>query len=178
MRELMTAIEGEYRRYRKLGSEALKQVRDEELGQSGPGDGNSIAVVVSHLAGNLKSRFTDFLTSDGEKPWRNRDEEFQPKPGVSRAEVMTRWEEGWDVLFRTLSSLNDEDLHRTVIIRGEKFSVHETLLRLVTHASYHVGQIVYLAKAWRADQWQTLSIPKGKSGDFNRNPAGQRPPAS
>ena len=172
----MASIEGEWRRYKTLAERAFRQLRDDELGENGPGGGNSVAIIVWHIAGNLKSRFTDFLDSDGEKPWRNRDSEFQPRDGISRAEMVEKWNSGWNTLFATLEKLSDEDLSRMVIIRGEKFRAHETLHRLLAHTSYHVGQIVYLAKIFRGTEWNSLSIPHGKSEEYNRNPKGQRPP--
>src|SRR5262245_26265240 len=131
MRAIIASIEGEFRRYKKLGDQTIEQMRDDELARGGPGGGNSIAVLVWHLSGNLKSRFTDFLTSDGEKPWRNRDEEFESRTGVARAALLEKWEDGWRVLFAALEPLTDEDLARTVTIRGERFAAHEALLRLV-----------------------------------------------
>ena len=175
MRQLIISIEGEFRRYKKLGDETMAQLRDAELAESGPGGGNSIAILVAHLAGNLKSRFTDFLTADGEKPWRHRDDEFRPQPGVTRKELLEKWEDGWTTLFHTLDSLVDDDLFKKVIIRGEQFSAHEALHRLMAHASYHVGQMVYLGKIFRSNDWKCLSIPLGKSEEFNLNPKGQRP---
>jgi uncharacterized damage-inducible protein DinB len=177
MRDLIVSIEGEFRRYKKLGEESLAQLQDEELARPGPGGGNSIAILVWHLSGNLKSRFTDFLTSDGEKPWRKRDEEFTAR-SVSRAELLAKWDEGWEVLFKSLQSLRDADLTRTVVIRGESFKAHEALHRLMAHAAYHTGQMVYLAKSLRGPDWKCLSIPLGQSGEAIKNPAGQRPPAS
>jgi len=176
MRDIVGSIEGEWRRYKTLGEGALRQTHDEELGYDGPGGGNSIAVIVWHIAGNLKSRFTDFLTSDGEKPWRNRDEEFRPRPDVSRDEVMSKWNEGWAILLDALAPLTDADLSRTVVIRGEKSQVHDTLHRLLAHTSYHVGQVVYLAKAFRAKDWECLTIPLGKSAEYNQNPTHEKPP--
>jgi Protein of unknown function (DUF1572) len=175
MRQLITSIEGEFRRYKKLGDETMAQLRDAELGESGPGGGNSIAILIAHVAGNLKSRFTDFLTSDGEKPWRHRDDEFRPQPGVTRTELLEKWQEGWTTLLSSLDSLTDADLFKTVVIRGEQFSAHEALHRLMAHTSYHVGQMVYLGKIFRSGDWKNLSIPLGKSEEFNRNPKGQRP---
>jgi hypothetical protein len=175
MRELITSIEGEFRRYKKLGDATIAQLQDIELTESGPGGGNSIAILVWHISGNLKSRFTDFLTSDGEKPWRSRDEEFQQRHGISRKELLETWEDGWTTLFTTLKGLTDEDLFKTVVIRGEQFRAHEALHRLVTHASYHAGQMVYLGKIFRSSEWKCLSIPLGKSQEFNLNPGGQRP---
>lgn len=177
MRDIISSIEGEFRRYRKLGEESIGQLRDDELTAAGPGGGNSIAILVWHLSGNLKSRFTDFLTSDGEKPWRVRDEEFLARD-VSRADILDKWNEGWAVLVRALAPLSDADLMRTVVIRGESFKAHEALLRLMAHAAYHAGQMVYLAKALRGPDWKCLSIPLGASAEFNRNPVGQRPPST
>jgi len=154
----------------------MRQLRDDELGKSGPGDGNSVAVIVWHIAGNLKSRFSDFLNSDGEKPWRHRDSEFQPRRDVSRAQLLEQWDSGWSTLLAALEPLADDDLSRVVTIRGEKFRVHEALHRLLAHTSYHVGQIVYLAKAFRGSQWNYLSIPPGTSEEYNRNPIRERPP--
>jgi hypothetical protein len=176
MRDIISSIEGEWRRYKALGEGAIRQLRDDELGKSGPGEGNSVAIVVWHVAGNLKSRFTDFLTSDGEKLWRNRDSEFEPRTNVTRAELLEIWEDGWRILFNALEPLKDANLLDTVTIRGEKFRVHDALHRLLAHTSYHVGQIVYLAKAFRGNDWKWLSIPPGKSAEFNLNPKGQRPP--
>jgi hypothetical protein len=176
MRTIIASIEAEWRRYKILADDALLQVRDEELGLAGPGDGNSIAVVMAHLAGNLKSRFTDFLTADGEKPWRDRDSEFTPRPGIARGKILAVWNDGWETLFAALAPLTDGDLARTVTIRGESFLVIEALHRLLPHASYHVGQIVYLAKAFRGKEWNCLTIPLGKSQEYNQNPTHEKPP--
>jgi len=135
MRDVISSIEGEWRRYKALGEGALRQLRDDELGKSGTGEGNSVAILVWHIAGNLKSRFTDFLSSDGEKPWRNRDSEFQARSHVTRAELLEQWEGGWNTLFAALKPLTDEDLSRMVTIRGQKFRVHEALHRLLAHTS-------------------------------------------
>ena len=163
MRKILSSIESEWRRYKILAERALEQTRDDELGKGSPGEENSIAVIVSHIAGNLKSRFTDFLTIDGEKPWRDRDAEFQPRPKVTRREVLETWDQGWKTLFAALDPLMDDDLTRMVTIRGEKMFVHEALHRLLAHTSYHVGQIVYIAKSFRGSEWNCLSIPLGKS---------------
>lgn len=176
MRQIVSSIEGEWRRYQALGEGAFRQLKDDEFGKSGPGGGNSVAMIVWHIAGNLKSRFTDFLSSDGEKPWRHRDSEFDSRAGISRAEVMAKWNEGWSALYSALGPLQDSDLFRTVTIRREEFPVLDTLQRLVTHTSYHVGQIVYLAKSFRGDDWDSLSIPLGKSEEFNLHPSSQKPP--
>jgi hypothetical protein len=126
------------------------------------------------MSGNFRSRFTDFLTADGEKPWRKRDEEFEAR-AVTRDELLAKWEQGWAVLLDTLQTLSDEDLDRSVAIRGQALSVLEALLRSLAHASYHVGQIVYAAKAARGDAWTYLSIPPGKSDEYNQNPTLERP---
>jgi Protein of unknown function (DUF1572) len=161
MRDLIASIEAEYRRYKTLGEGAINQLADSQLAQV-PGTGNSIVTIVWHLAGNLKSRFTDFLTADGEKPWRDRDSEFLARE-VSRKELQTKWEDGWRVLFAALTDLSDVDLGRTVTIRGEPHTVAQALHRSLAHASYHVGQIVYEAKALRGADWRYLSIPPGQS---------------
>jgi len=176
MRDILSSIEGEWRRYKVLAERALEQTRDDELTAVGGEGTNSIAVIVAHIAGNLKSRFTDFMTADGEKPWRDRDAEFERRPGLKRQQLLEQWNEGWSILFAELEALTDPDLKRTVTIRGEKFLVHETLHRLLAHTSYHVGQIVHLAKAFRGNDWRSLSIPLGKSQEYNRNPVGQKAP--
>ena len=153
---------------------AFEQVPDEMLSAAGPGDGNSLAIICWHLSGNLKSRFTDFLESDGEKPWRERDEEFAERQ-VTRSEFMEKWNEGWDVLLATLGSLSDDDLLRSVVIRGQSLTVHEALNRSATHASYHVGQIVYIAHAFAGKNWKYLSIPPGQSASYNANPVLEKP---
>jgi uncharacterized damage-inducible protein DinB len=166
MRELIESIRGEYERYRDLGDKAVAQVADAELSEPGPNGSNSLAVICWHLSGNLKSRFTDFLTSDGEKPWRNRDEEFDDR-AVTRAEFLATWQAGWTVLFAALDGLTDANLRDTVTIRGQALKVHEALNRSVTHAAYHVGQMVYLARALRGEQaWTSLSIPRGHSQTY------------
>jgi hypothetical protein len=167
MNTLIKSIEGEYRRYKTLGERALEQVSDAQLSSPGPVDSNSLAVVCWHLSGNLRSRFTDFLTTDGEKPWRRRDEEFESRT-VSRAELMAKWEQGWAVLLDVMASLTDEQLGQTVTIRGQALRVHEALHRSLAHTAYHVGQIVYLAKVLRGEGWTYLSIAPGESDTFNQ----------
>jgi len=175
MRKIIESIEEEYRRYRKLGEGAFAQLHDAELSAAASGGGNSAAVLVWHVAGNLASRFTDFLTSDGEKPWRQRDEEFKARQ-VSRKELLEKWESGWSVLVAALAALSDEDLGRTVTIRGKPLKVHEALHRSLAHAAYHVGQIVYIAKEMRGVSWKSLSIPLGGSAAYNLSPDRERPP--
>src|SRR5262252_5507847 len=169
MRKLIASIEGEFRRYKKLGDETIAQLQDNELTESGPGHGNSIAVLVWHLSGNFISRFTDFLTSDGEKPWRNRDSEFETLDN-SRKDLEDLWVKGWGVLEDQLARLTDQDLLLEVVIRGEAWSVHGALARSLAHASYHVGQMVTLARLLCSSEWQWITIPKGKSREFNANP--------
>ena len=169
MTELVQAITAEYRRYKTMAESALGQVPEELLCEPGPANGNSLAVICWHVSGNLKSRFTDFLTSDGEKPWRDREDEFAPR-SVTRAQLMTKWADGWDALLGALRVLTDADLSRTILIRGQSLLVHEALFRSLAHASYHVGQIVYLAHALCGANWKYLSIPPGGSAAYNANP--------
>jgi uncharacterized protein DUF1572 len=152
-----------FRNYKALGDGALSQVSDDDLHTLVDRDANSIAVIVKHLAGNLRSRFTDLLTTDGEKPDRDRDAEFEMAERVSRDDINGWWEEGWAIALASIESLTPEDLERTVTIRGEPFHVVEALNRLATHAAYHVGQIVLLAKHFAGPNWKSLSIPKGQS---------------
>jgi len=164
-RALVASIEGEYRRYKSLGENAINQLPDAQLAEAA-GSSNSIATIVWHVAGNLTSRFTDFLTSDGEKPWRDRDSEFLARQ-EKRAELRAKWEEGWRVLFAALSALSDADLAKTVTIRGQPHTVAEALHRSLAHTSYHVGQIVFVAKALRGADWRYLSIPPGQSSSIH-----------
>ena len=175
MRRIVGSIEGEYRRYKTLGESAIEQVADEQLSAVSSSAGNSIATLVWHISGNLASRFTDFLESDGEKPWRERDSEFLHRT-VPRAELREKWEKGWTILFRSLAGLDDERLHAVVKVRGVPLSVHEALHRSLAHASYHVGQIVFLAKAFRGSEWRYLSIPPSGSAAYNENPVAEKPP--
>ena len=174
MRPLISSIEAEYRRYKALGEGAIGQLGDAEVSAPGPNGGNSIAVIVWHLSGNLASRFTDFLTSDGEKPWRHREEEFAART-VTRDGLMEKWRQGWGVLFEALAGLTDDQLQQQVTIRGQSLAVHDALHRSLAHASYHVGQIVYLAKLQRGAEWRSLSIPPGGSAAYNQNPTLERP---
>lgn len=169
MNALIKSIEAEYLRYKALAESAIKQVPEPALSQSGPANGNSLAVICWHVSGNLKSRFTDFLTSDGEKPWRDREEEFAAR-AVSRSELMDKWADGWAALSVALQELTDGDLTKTVTIRGQPLLVHEALHRSLAHASYHVGQIVYLAHAICGAEWKYLSIAPGGSAAYNANP--------
>jgi hypothetical protein len=154
------------RKLKDLADKALGQVRDEHLAVTLDPESNSLAILIQHLAGNFRSRWTDFLTSDGEKPGRNRDAEFEAREGTTRADLLASWEDGWARLFETLDSLTVEDLGKTVRIRSEPHTVVQALDRGVTHAAYHVGQIVLLAKHFASANWQTLSVPRGGSQAF------------
>jgi Protein of unknown function (DUF1572) len=165
MRDLIDSIRGEYERYKALGEGAIRQAQDEDLSRPGPNGSNSLAIICWHVSGNLRSRFTDFLTADGEKPWRNRDEEFDDR-AVSRDEFVEKWEQGWSALFGALDALTDDNLRDTVMIRGQALKVHDALHRSLAHTAYHVGQIVYLAKAFRGDGFTSLSIPRGQSQSY------------
>ncbi len=157
---------GVFRYYKTLADRAVAQVTDEQIYTLLDEDANSIAIVMKHMAANMKSRWTDFLTSDGEKPWRNRDSEFE-QPPATRPDLLRIWEEGWTCLFTALQSLTDAELGRTVTIRGEAHSVIQAINRQIAHYSYHCGQIVLLAKHFQHRQWKSLSVPKGKSAEFN-----------
>jgi hypothetical protein len=164
---------GIFRYYKKLAERAMEQLSDHQLFATLDEESNSIAVIVKHLAGNMLSRWTDFLTSDGEKPGRDRDAEFSDPP-ATRAALLQLWEDGWRCVLETMESLADADLGRTIWIRGEAHSVMQAINRQVAHYSYHCGQIVFLAKHHCQDRWQTLSIPRGKSQEFSaRVQAGQ-----
>ena len=145
----------------------MEQVTDEQLFATLDSEMNSIAIIVKHIAGNMRSRWTDFLTSDGEKPDRHRDTEFE-QPPATRAEVMRLWNDGWSRVFEALEPLSDSDLERTVAIRGKPHSVMQAINRQIAHYSYHIGQIVFLAKHLNATGWKSLSVPRNKSADFNR----------
>ena len=156
---------GVFRQYKKLAERAMEQVKDKELFAELDGENNCIAIIVKHMAGNMRSRFRDFLTTDGEKPDRNRDSEFVDPP-KTRAELIKMWEEGWNEVFRTIESLSETDATRTVTIRGEAHSVMQAIHRQIAHYSYHCGQIVLLAKHFRSESWTPLTIPRGKSEEY------------
>jgi uncharacterized damage-inducible protein DinB len=177
MRTSIDHIAAEYRRYKALAEAALAQLSDEALVSSERPQDNSIAVICWHVAGNLQSRFTDFLTDDGEKPWRQREEEFAARH-VSRDELLAKWNAGFATLFSTLDALTDADLTRTVHIRQQPLSVLEALLRSLAHVSMHVGQIVYIAKHVQGPQWEYLSIAPGQSAAYNAAPTREKPPAA
>ena len=155
------------RGHKRLADGAIAQVSDEHFFAVPDPESNSIAIVVKHMVGNMRSRFTDFLTTDGEKPDRNRDQEFVIAENASRAELLQTWERCWQLVFDTLNSLGSEDLTRTIPVRGEPHSVLQAINRQVAHYAYHVGQIVMLAKHWKGSDWKTLSVPKGQSEQLN-----------
>jgi hypothetical protein len=155
-----------FRNYKKLAERAIEQIKTDEYFKAIDEESNSIAVIVKHLGGNLRSRWTDFLTTDGEKADRHRDSEFVAETDT-RESLDALWETGWNALFATLESLNIEDFGKTVQIRGEDFTVIKAINRALAHAAYHVGQITFLAKHFRAKDWKTLSVPRGQSGEFN-----------
>jgi uncharacterized damage-inducible protein DinB len=154
------------RGHKRLAEGAMAQLRDEDLFVTLDAESNSVALLVKHMAGNMRSRFTDFLTSDGEKPDRFRDREFELEPATTRANVMNWWEDGWAQVFAALDSLRSDDVMNTVTIRGEPHTVMQAVNRQIAHYAYHTGQIVMLAKHLRAGEWNTLSIPRGKSEEF------------
>lgn len=155
-----------YRVYKDLGERAIAQVKsDSDLHRQLDPDSNSIAVTVKHVGGNLRSRFRDFLTTDGEKPDRKRDTEFEVEELVTREEILRWWNEGWAIVLGSVEALTPEDLGRTITIRGEKLLVTEALNRSLAHTAYHVGQIVYLARHFASGEWTSLTIPKGRSAE-------------
>src|SRR5580704_16757559 len=156
-----------FHQYKRMAEGAMAQLADEQLTTALDPEMNCIAQIVKHMTGNMRSRWTDFLTSDGEKPTRNRDSEFE-KPPTTRAELMAMWEEGWGCLFGALDGLTDVDLGRTVRIRGEAHSVMQAINRQVAHYAYHCGQVVFLAKHLQSENWKSLSVPRKKSTEFNQ----------
>jgi hypothetical protein len=158
------------RYYKTLAERAIDQVSDEQLFATLDDEANSIGIIVKHMAGNMRSRWSDFLTTDGEKPNRNRDEEFMDPPATREA-LLNVWEDGWRLVFQALEPLSDADLGRTVTIRGEAHSVMQAINRQLAHYAHHVGQIVLLAKHFAHDHWQSLSIPRNRSAEFNQRVA-------
>jgi hypothetical protein len=159
-----------FRQYKLLGERAMQQVSDEQLFASLNEESNSIAIIVKHITGNMRSRWTDFLTTDGEKPSRNRDSEFLDPPATREA-LMRAWEDGWACVFRAIEPLTDADLARVVTIRGEAHSVMQAINRQLAHYPHHVGQIILLAKHHAGERWQSLSVARNRSAEFNRKVA-------
>ena len=161
-RTYLDEVRRQFRGYKRMGEGAMEQCSDEDLFRPLDAEANSIAILVQHITGNQRSRFTDFLTSDGEKPDRNRDQEFEAVV-KTRDELMQRWNAGWELMFRTLESLSPEDLLKEVTIRGESYSALRAINRQIAHYASHIGQLVLLAKHYRGAEWKSLSIPKGQS---------------
>ncbi len=159
---VIASIISEYHRYKTLADKAISQINDHELRSAIGVDTNSIAVIVKHLSGNLISRFTNFLTEDGEKPWRDRDGEFT-ETMIERTQLLQHWEEAWHILFAVLNDLNEMDVNKIVRIRDQEMTVSAALHRSLAHTAYHVGQIVLLARCFAGPNWQNLSIPRGQS---------------
>jgi hypothetical protein len=160
-------IQRQFRGYKRMGEGAIAQLKNEELFVAIDEEANSVAIVVKHLAGNMRSRFTDFLTTDGEKPERHRDQEFERNEESTRADVMHWWETGWACVFSALETVTPDGLMATVTIRNEPHTVLQAINRQLAHYAYHVGQIVFLAKHFRSKDWKSLSVPRGKSEEFN-----------
>jgi hypothetical protein len=159
-------IARQFRGHKRMAEAAMAQLKEEDFFVTLDPESNSIAILVKHLAGNMRSRFTDFLTSDGEKPDRFRDQEFIVGPATTRGELMDWWEKGWSTVFGAIEALHPEDVMRTIYIRNEAHTVLQALNRQLGHYAQHIGQIVFLAKHFRSSEWQTLSIPRGKSEEF------------
>ena len=155
------------RGHKRLADDSIAQLSDEQFFAVLDAESNSVAVIVKHMAGNMRSRFTDFLTTDGEKPDRNRDQEFIVAADATRAEILAVWEQGWHLVFEALNAISPEDLERTITIRGEPHTVLQAINRQAAHSAYHVGQIAFLAKHWKGAEWKTLSVPKGQSEQYN-----------
>lgn len=167
MESYLISVRKQYQYYKGLGEKAMNQLNEEQLFWQYNEESNSIAVLVNHIAGNMLSRFTDFLTSDGEKPWRNRDEEFVNR-FKNKEELVAYWNKGWECLFQTMDQLANEDLERIVYIRNEGHTIVEALNRQLAHYPYHIGQMVFIAKMLKNGQWQTLSIDRNKSVEYNQ----------
>lgn len=166
MESYLNSVVKQFKYYKMLGEKAMEQLQEEQLFWQYNEESNSIAILVNHITGNMLSRFTDFLTTDGEKPWRNRDAEFT-NPFNSKEELMNRWNEGWECLLKTLEQLSDADLERIVYIRNDGHTVIEAINRQLAHYPYHIGQMVFVAKMLKNEDWQTLSIARNKSADYN-----------
>lgn len=165
--EYINSARKQFEYYKLLGEKTFTQLNNEELFWQPDGDNNSIGIIVNHLWGNMLSRWTDFLNSDGEKEWRNRDLEFE-NVIKTKEELINKWNEGWQCLFEAIDSINEENVNTTIYIRNQGHSIVEAFNRQLCHYAYHVGQIVLLGKIIKAGEWSSLSIPKGKSGDYNR----------
>ena len=174
-RAILDDAQNVFRTYKRLADRALEQVDDASFVRTIDDESNSLALIVKHISGNLRSRWTDFLTSDGEKPARQRDQEFEQRDGDSRASLMKAWEDGWQRMFDSIGSLGEADILATVIIRGEPHTVVQAINRSLAHTASHVGQIIFLAKHLQSSAWQTLSIPRGKSAEYLARAAAGKP---
>lgn len=166
MESYLNSVVKQFKYYKMLGEKAMEQLQEEQLFWQHNEESNSIAILVNHITGNMLSRFTEFLTADGEKPWRNRDAEFT-NPFNNKEELINRWNEGWACLLKTLEHLTDADLERVVYIRNDGHTVVEAINRQLAHYPYHIGQMVFIAKMLKNEDWQTLSIARNKSADYN-----------
>ena len=165
----LTDATREFHRLKSLADKSITQVANDDFFRTPDTESNSIAIIVKHIAGNLRSRWTDFLTSDGEKPDRHRDQEFEVGDDDTRTSILDAWEQGWRLLFEAMESLTPADLSKTILIRAEPHTVLQAIQRQLTHQAYHIGQIVFLAKHFQSAGWQTLSIPQGGSEEFNES---------
>jgi uncharacterized protein DUF1572 len=166
MIQYLDSAKRQFTMYKQLAEKAMAQISDEQLRWQANEDSNSIVIIVKHLWGNMLSRWTDFLTTDGEKPWRQRDAEFDNED-LSREGMMKKWEEGWRCVFNALDSITDDDLAKIIYIRNEGHTILEAINRQIAHYSYHVGQIVYISKLRSTTEWKSLSIPRNKSNEYN-----------
>ena len=159
-------LQKRFQYYKDLGDKTFEQLNDQEVLWKHNEESNSIATIVKHIAGNMKSRWTNFLTEDGEKSWRNRDAEFSDDI-TSKEDMLDIWEEGWQILFSALDQITPENIHQTIFIRGEKHTIFDAFLRQLAHYPYHIGQIVFVAKMLKKEDWKTLSIAKNKSAEYH-----------
>ena len=169
---VLSVVIDEFQKTKKLADKAIAQLSDEQLNVTIDPEANSVAVLMRHMAGNMRSRWTDFLTTDGEKPDRERDSEFELSPADTRESVFSQWEHGWATVLGSIAALTPADLRQTVRIRGESHTIIEAINRQTSHYAAHVGQIVLLAKHYAGANWKTLSIPRGKSKEFDVSKAG------
>ena len=165
--DYLTTAKRDFQYYKTLGEKTFSQLEEKDCFWQFDSESNSIAVIVNHLYGNMKSRWTDFLSSDGEKQWRKRDLEFKNQL-KTKAEVMNRWEQGWDCVFKSLDSINEDNFNTKIYIRSQEHSVIQAINRQIAHYAYHVGQMVYIGRLIKGSKWKCLSIPRGKSEDFNQ----------
>ena len=163
----LESVTKQFEYYKMLGEKTFDQIKEEDIFWQYNSESNSIAVIVKHLWGNMMSRWTDFLTTDGEKDWRNRDAEFE-QDIRSKEELLAKWNEGWNCLFEAINSINKEDFGTIIYIRNMGHTIVEAINRQLAHYSYHVGQIVYIGRMIKGEEWKSLSIPKGKSMKYNK----------